>query len=175
MKFHNVHGSAVTLTDNRTVATRSDTHFCNGIVFSDQPLKSGQKFSIEIDCASCWSGALRVGVTLHDPAKTGAKDLPKYAVPDLSKKDGYWVRPISEALAGDGAQLMFYVSPAGHLQFFVNNEHKGALLAGLPTDKSLWLLFDLYGNTHSARCIQSGRYYLSRNVRLKVVRVSDQG
>ena len=158
MKFHNVHGSAVTLTENRTVATRSDSHFCNGIIFSDQPLKSGQTVSIEIDCAGSWSGALRVGVTSHDPAKTGAKDLPKYVVPDLTKKDGYWVRPISEVLAGDGAQLIFYVSLAGHLQFFVNNEHKGALFAGLPTDRPLWILFDLYGNTRAARCIQSGIY-----------------
>lgn len=159
MKFHNVHGSSVTLTENRTIATRSESNFCNGIVFSDQPFKFGQKISIEIDSVSNWSGALRAGVTLHDPGKVSSQDLPKYAVPELTKKDGYWVRPISESLAGDGAHLMFYLSPAGHLQFFVNNEHKGALFAGLPTDKALWILFDLYGNTRSARCVQSGKEF----------------
>ena len=157
MRFHNVHGSAVFLTENRAVASRSDNHFCNGIVFGDQPIKSGQKVSIVLSCATSWSGAIRVGVTLNDPAKIGAQELPKYAVPSLAKRDGFWVRPIAESLATDGAHLMFYISPAGHLQFFVNNEHKGALFVGLPIDKPLWILFDLYGNTRSARCIQSGK------------------
>ena len=160
MKFHNVRGSSICLTENRTVATRSDTDFCNGIVFMDQPIKSGQRVCIELTCATNWSGALRVGVTLNDPAKIKSQDLPKYALPFLSKKEGYWIRPVSENLVGDGVQLMFYISPTGHLQFFVNNEHKGSLLAGLPVDKSLWILFDLYGNSQSARCIQSGNICL---------------
>ena len=157
MKFHNVHGSSISLLENRTIATRSDSDFCNGIVFVDQPIKSGHKVCIELTCASSWSGALRVGVTSNDPAKIKSPDLPKYALPLLSKKEGYWIRPISENLVCDGVQLIFYISPAGYLQFFVNNEHKGALLSGLPVEKNLWILFDLYGNTQSARYVQSGK------------------
>ena len=59
MKFHTVHGTGITLSDGRTVATRSDAHFCNGIVFSDQPIKTGQKISVELACTANWSGALR--------------------------------------------------------------------------------------------------------------------
>ena len=161
MKFHSVHGSAVTLTDGKTTATRSDNHFCNGIVFSDQPIKSGQKVCVQITCMQSWSGALRIGLCANDPMKIGGQSLPKYALPHFSKKDGFWIRPISENLTGDDTLLMFYIGTDGTVQFFVNNEHKGALLTGLPVDKALWVLFDVYGNTKSIKFVKPGKYVCS--------------
>lgn len=157
MKFHNVHGSAVTLAEGKTTAVRSDTHFCNGIVFSDQAVKAGQKVCVELSCTQVWSGALRVGFTVNDPAKLNAADLPKYSLPYFAKKEGYWIRPVSECHTGDGFQLMFYISVDGHVQVFVNNEHKGALLVGLPADKAFWVMFDIYGNTKGIKLIKSGK------------------
>ncbi|XP_053395544.1 uncharacterized protein LOC123523775 [Mercenaria mercenaria] len=154
MKFHNLHGSAITLSEGKTVATRSDAHFCNGVVFSDQPIKVGQKVSVELGYTNNWSGALRIGFTVNDPARFGTQELPKYAIPHLAKKEGYWVRPISENLTGEGYQLMFYISSDGNVQFFVNNEHKGALLVGLPVDKGFWVLFDIYGNTKGIKFVK---------------------
>ena len=160
MKFHNVHGSAITFTEGKTVASRVDSHFCNGIVFTDHPIKSGQKVCVELLCTQAWSGALRIGFTINDPAKFSASDLPKYSLPHLAKRDGYWIRPVSESLTGDGYQLMFYASADGHVQFFVNNEHKGALIVGLPTDKPFWVMFDIYGNTKGIRLLKAGMYQL---------------
>lgn len=162
MKFHGVHGAAVTFAEGRTVAVRSDAHFCNGIVFSDHPIKTGQKVCVELSCIQTWSGAVRIGLTTNDPAKIGAADLPKYALPYFSKKEGYWIRPLSETLTSDGYQLMFYVSADGHMQFFVNNEHKGALLVGLPVDKAFWVLFDIYGNTKGIKIVKSGNFICSK-------------
>lgn len=156
MKFHNVHGSAVTLSEGKTVASRADIHFCNGIVFGDHPIKVGQKVCVELSCTQTWSGALRIGFTIHDPGKLTSPDLPKYSLPNLAKKDGYWIRPVIESVTGDGHQLMFYISADGHVQFFVNNEHKGALIVGLPADKAFWVMFDIYGNTKGIKIIKSG-------------------
>lgn len=156
MKFHNVHGSAITILEGKTVASRADTHFCNGIVFSDHPIRVGQKVCVELSCTQAWSGALRIGFTTNDPSKLTTADLPKYSLPNLAKKDGYWIRPVSERLTAEGFQLMFYVSTDGNVQFFVNNEHKGALVVGLPVDKAFWVMFDVYGNTKGIKLIQSG-------------------
>lgn len=160
MKFHNTHGTAIQLSEGKTVATRSDSHFCNGVVFSDQPIKVGQKVCVELAYTINWSGALRIGFTVNDPAKFGSQELPKYALPHLAKKDGYWIWPISENFTGDGYQLMFYISSDGNVQFFVNNEHKGALVIALPVDKAFWVIFDIYGNTKGLKFVKPGMLIL---------------
>lgn len=155
MKFHGLHGSSVTLSEGKTVATRSDAHFCNGIVFSDQAIRVGQHVCIELSCIQSWSGALHIGLTVQDPSKLAINELPSYSVPYFSKKDGYWIRPISENMVVDRCQVMFYINIDGHVPYFVNNEHKGTLLVGLPADKAFWVLFDIYGNTNGIKLVKS--------------------
>ena len=43
------------------------------------------------------------------------------------------------------------------MHYFVNKEHKGILLSHLPTNKNLWALFDIYGNTVSATFVPPGK------------------
>ncbi|WAR23948.1 NEUR-like protein [Mya arenaria] len=154
MKFHNVHGSAISFSEGKITALRSDNDFCNGIVFSDHAIRAGHKFCVELACTQAWSGGLRIGFTLNDPGRLTSADLPKYSVPHLAKRDYYWIRPISESLTGDGYHLMFYIGMDGSVQFFVNNEHKGVLLVGLPADRAFWVMFDIYGNTKGIKLIK---------------------
>ncbi|KAK3596964.1 hypothetical protein CHS0354_033622 [Potamilus streckersoni] len=156
MKFHSVHGTAITLTENKSVATRSDNDFGNGIVFGDKPIKQGQKVCIEVTCTSNWSGALRIGLVSHDPSKQTPKNLPKFALPFLAKREGFYIRAVRESLICTGSRLTFYINNNNQLQLFINNEHKGALLTNIPTDKALWLLLDVYGNTTSVRFVNPG-------------------
>ncbi|GIY91759.1 NHR domain-containing protein, partial [Caerostris extrusa] len=44
------------------------------------------------------------------------------------------------------APLTFYVNCRGHLHLFVNNDHKGAVLTGLPLKEQLWVLFGFIRN-----------------------------
>ncbi|XP_041360166.1 uncharacterized protein LOC121376383 [Gigantopelta aegis] len=154
MKFHYVHGSAVTLSSDKQHATRTDTHFCNGIVFGHQPISIGKKYCIELSCIIAWSGAIRIGLTTINPVTLNQDDIPKYAFPDLMRKEGYWVRSLNESLVSPGARLTFYVTSAGQLQLFVDGDHKGALLANLPTNQPLWLILDIYGNTNGAKFVK---------------------
>ena len=156
MKFHLTHGTAVTLSQDRTAATRDDASFCNGVLFSDQPLKIGQKVCLELGCVALWSGALRLGVTTFDPSTLTSHDLPRYAYPNLTTKEGYWARAVPERLVRSGCRVMVYVTSSGQLQVFVDGQHKGVLLAKLPTASALWLLADVYGNTSRVAFVKPG-------------------
>ena len=155
-RFHLVHGSLVALSEGNQVATRAEG-FGNGIVFGAVPLQINQKLCVEVSRTSEWSGALRLGVTSQDPCRLSPADLPRYVCPDLTNKEGYWARALSEKLAESGNRITFYVNGHGQMHYFVNNEHKGILLNHLPTNLPLWPLFDIYGNTSSAKFVSPGR------------------
>ncbi|KAK3089177.1 hypothetical protein FSP39_001494 [Pinctada imbricata] len=155
MKFHNIHGVSVTLSEGKTLATRSNSTFCYGVAFSDTPIKVNQKACLEVTTTASWSGALRVGLTTQDPSKLTVQELPRYAYASFSKRDGFWMCPISETVISSGCKITLYLSSKGQLQLFVDNTHKGACLAGIPVDKPLWLIVDLYGNTKSAKFVKA--------------------
>lgn len=157
MKFHSTHGTGISLTGNRSVATRNEALFCNGVCFGDQHLKSNQKICLELSTRAAWSGALGIGVTTNNPSKINQSDLPRFAYRNLSEKDGYWVKAINESLVQEGSKLMVYVSSSGSLQMFIDGDYKGALIRGIPADKQLWLVVDIYGNTTGAKFVKPGK------------------
>lgn len=159
IQFHRIHGSSIVLSDSGSVASRKQSELGHGIVFSAKPLKLGQKACLEVTAAAAgsqWSGALRIGITTHDPAKTTAAALPRFVCPDLTNRDGYWARAIREDYAETGNRITFYVNTAGQMHYFVNNEHKGLLLNCLPTTCNIWVLVDVYGNTVTAKFVPPG-------------------
>lgn len=160
MQFHLTHGSAISLTEGQTTASRSLNTFCNGIVFSDQPVRVNEKICVQLGCITAWSGALRVGITSVDPGKLRPDQFPRFAYPDLVNQEGYWIRVINENLTSQGCRLMVYFDTLGHLQLFINGQHKGALLSGLPVNQKLWLMLDIYGNTCSAKIVPPGKLML---------------
>lgn len=154
MRFHHAHGSAITLSNDRLHAYRDKQRFCDGIVFGDQPLAIGCRISIQLTCITTWKGALRIGVTSHDPQQfLEQQTLPHYACPELVKQDGFWVRLVAEQFAVSYHILTFYVNSVGELHFYVNNHYTGILLNGIPTHLQLWFLLDLYGNTSAVKLI----------------------
>ncbi len=157
--FHSVHGSAVVLSEDNLVSTRTED-FCNGIAFSAQPIRLNQKVCLELTHSTEWSGAIRIGVTTTNPQTLVTEDLPRYVCPDLTNKEGYWARALAEKFADSGNRITFYVNSVGQLHYFVNNEHKGMLLNHLPTNLKLWALFDIYGNTTAVKFVPAGNVYI---------------
>ncbi|XP_014670082.1 PREDICTED: uncharacterized protein LOC106811067 [Priapulus caudatus] len=150
MQFHAKHGSAIVLVDGNTRAKR--THgFCNAVTFSSRPLEVGEFMSLDVTKTTLWSGAVRLGVTIRKPDTL--EWLPRYAVPDLTSRPGFWVKSVREQWLSDGSRITFVVTDDGNLQLFVNNVHKSTLLFGLPVHQRLWAVIDIYGNTDSVRII----------------------
>ncbi|XP_066282385.1 uncharacterized protein [Branchiostoma lanceolatum] len=155
MYFHTVHGTAITLSDDRTTATRGDG-FCNGITFSAAPMAVGEEISIEfVSTTSSWSGMMRFGVTSVDPGTLTQDGLPRYAVPDLTNQDGYWAKSMAEGLGEPGNLMKFHVDAEGNLRYSINNDDKGVFLSGIPTDTPLWALLDVYGMTTAIKFVNT--------------------
>ncbi|KAF0289914.1 E3 ubiquitin-protein ligase NEURL1B [Amphibalanus amphitrite] len=147
-KFHAVHGSHVALENDDTCATRREG-FCNGITFSSVPMARGEQYHLRVSQVSDWSGALRLGVTWHDPATLTS--LPRYSFPDLIRRPGFWVRTIREQHLSDGARIHFWLTPDGVLHVSVNHQQVTRLATGVGEDRPLWALVDVYGNTQSVQ------------------------
>ena len=63
----------------------------------------------------------------------------------------------------------FSFNYTGQMHYFVNKEHKGILLSHLPTNKNLWALFDIYGNTVSATFVPPGKKFRTLNILEKLL------
>ncbi|XP_072051354.1 uncharacterized protein [Amphiura filiformis] len=162
MKFHSkCHGRNIILSEGATVATRIAS-FGHGIVFGDRPVEPGEKITIEIKSAqSGWSGALRFGFTNHNPDTIDPKSLPKYAIPDLIGKPGYWASDVRDENRIKTGITLFYLYTAentvkystdGQVWERVENFKKKTFV-NVNTDEPMWPLIDVYGNTTSVKLV----------------------
>ncbi|XP_049275332.1 uncharacterized protein LOC119405388 [Rhipicephalus sanguineus] len=169
MRFHGVHGANVLIDEGGKRATRLAS-FCDAVTFSAKPVAVGSRVSLQLTSNESWTGALRLGLTTHDPAVVSstvttttsssttnsggaAITLPRFSWPDLASRQGYWIRPLPERWIAHCTKLTFYVNAQGHFQLFVDSDYKGALFSGLPSKERLWLIVDLYGITVSAKFV----------------------
>ncbi|NP_001161599.1 neuralized PATS1 [Saccoglossus kowalevskii] len=151
MFFHEKRGSLIELSSDRLTAKRTDS-FCNGITFSAFPVPVNEKISLEfLGNTSGWSGALRFGFTSVDPVTID--ELPRYAVPDLTNKDGFYAKALTESQAEQGYRLTYHCDSEGDVHFYVNNEYKGVHINNVDVTKPLWALIDIYGVTQQLRFV----------------------
>ncbi|XP_064624651.1 uncharacterized protein LOC135486079 [Lineus longissimus] len=152
MRFHSLHGSAVVLTEDQTLATRAN-NFCNGIVFIEEPINIGTKVCIELTKVNESCGSIRMGITSRSLQSLSKGKLPKFIFPDLLRERGCWVHALPEKYSETGNRVMLHLDSQGQLHYFINNEHKGIFLCDLPTSGGLWAVFDIYGNTKAIRLV----------------------
>uniref|UniRef100_A0A914XS96 NHR domain-containing protein n=1 Tax=Panagrolaimus superbus TaxID=310955 RepID=A0A914XS96_9BILA len=148
IKFHTVHGSNITLSDNRLLARRRQNVFCKGLVFSDRPIEIDEIVCIRLtEVCNSWSGVLRFGVTNVDPASFRDIELPKFACPDLTAKTGYWAKALADRYSIQGSVLHFHLSTLGTLYIGCNGYSKGSYLHEIDVSKPLWVMMDIYGKS----------------------------
>lgn len=145
LTFHSIHGENITLSNDGAIATRQES-YCKGILFSHRPVMVGERVCLKIcELSTRWSGVIRVGFSNHDP--TILRDgLPKYACPDLTNKQGYWAKAVSDRFLETNAVIHFFVSSHGDVHFGINGGDLGVFFSGIDTRKPLWAMIDLYGN-----------------------------
>ncbi|XP_040152174.1 protein neuralized isoform X2 [Anopheles arabiensis] len=151
LPFHPVRGRNIKFSADRYVATRADTEFCQGYVFSPRPVKIGERLIIQIlKTDSIFVGSLALGLTSCDPASLQLNDLPDDSDMLLDRPE-YWV--VSKDVASTlvrGDELCFSVTVNGEVQISKNG---GAPSVIMHIDQSLqlWAFLDVYGSTQSVR------------------------
>lgn len=152
LTFHPVHGENIRLSNDYQFAKRSES-YCDGIVFSNRPIKINERISIKcIESSSLWSGALRFGFTNVDP-QTLRNCLPKFACPVLTSQSGFWAKALNERYSASENVLTYWVDEAGKVHYAINGEFKGIYLVDVDVSQPLWALLDIYGYTSAIQFI----------------------
>lgn len=109
-----IRGRNVRLSNDRCVASRADTEFCHGYVFTHRALRLGERIVVQVLATEpMYVGALAFGLTSCDPAQLTASDLPDDSDLLLDRQE-YWV--VSKDVAGcpqRGDELAFSITHSG--------------------------------------------------------------
>ncbi|XP_037922323.1 protein neuralized isoform X1 [Hermetia illucens] len=149
--FHITKGRNIRLSADRFIATRTETDFCQGYVFTARPLRIGEKVIVQIlKTEHMYVGALALGLTSCNPATLQPSDLPDDSDFLLDRPE-YWV--VSKDIASTpqrGDEIAFCVTPSGEVTISKND---GAPIVVMHVDQSLqlWAFLDVYGSTQSVR------------------------
>ena len=151
-----MHGENVLLSDGNTIATRAES-FCKAVVFTHRPVRVNEKIFIRfVEKSESWSGSIRFGFSAVNPRQL-AGILPKYVCPDLTNKNGFWAKALSEKFADKDSVMYYYVSRSGDVVFGVNGEDKGVFFSGVDTRRQLWGMVDVYGNSNVIQLVDPRR------------------
>lgn len=141
------------MSNDRSVATRNDTEFCLGYVFTSRPIQLGEKIIIQVlETESMYVGALAFGLTACDPATLQTSDLPEDADSLLDRPE-YWVVHKDVAnIPQSGDELAFSVLRTGEVTISKNG---GPPVVFLHVDQTLqlWAFFDVYGSTQKVKIL----------------------
>ncbi|XP_017088720.2 protein neuralized isoform X1 [Drosophila bipectinata] len=149
--FHNTKGRNVRLSHDRFVASRTESDFCQGYVFTARPIRIGEKLIVQVlKTEQMYVGALALGLTSCNPAMLQPNDLPNDSDFLLDRPE-YWVVSKDIAAAPQrGDEIAFFVAPNGEVSISKNN---GPAVVVMHVDQSLqlWAFLDVYGSTQSLR------------------------
>lgn len=151
MQFHKTKGRNIRLSSDYLLASRMDTEFCQGYVFTARPIRLNEQIIIQIlKTEKIYVGALALGLTSCDPATLSQSDLPDDSDSLLDRPE-YWVvsKDVASVLnAGD--EIRFCITTMGEVQISKNG---GAPQTVMYVDQSLklWAFLDIYGSTQSVK------------------------
>ncbi|KAI5740930.1 hypothetical protein M8J76_008595 [Diaphorina citri] len=161
LPFHRTIGRNVRLSNDRTIASRRDTEFSQGYVFTGRPVQLGEKIVIQVlETESRYYGALALGLTSCNPASLKPSDLPDDSNFLLDRPE-YWV--VSKDVANTprvGDDLTFCITPRGEVTMSRNGSPPTTLMH-VDHTLTLWAFFDIYGSTQKIRVLGSSRLSLS--------------
>lgn len=154
LRFHaKAKGAQVRLDAKGSIARRCAT-FCDGIVFSQRPVRPGERVVLRVlEHEDRWHGGLRVGFTRLDPARVPSASLPPFVCPDLEEQSSTWAAMLPEGCALAGDVVRFWVSRHGRLFAAVNAGPWFLLRTGVLLGAPLWAVMDVYGTTKTIQLL----------------------
>lgn len=155
MAFHRTRGRNVVLNADRTLATRPDTEFCHGYVFTQRPIVLGERIVVQVlNTEPAYVGALAFGLTSCDPATLSPSELPEDADFLLDRSE-YWVVSKDVASAPQrGDELTFAVTYSGEVTISRNGSTP-VVFMHVDHTLQLWAFLDVYGSTQRVRLLGS--------------------
>jgi protein neuralized len=150
MKFHEIHGSNISLDESKQKASRTSS-FCDAIVFSDNPIRVNSFIPIKISSSDTqWLGSLFLGVTTRNPYIFSESSLPKHILGLYSEED-FWIKSIPSHWMN--SNITIHLTFDGLMEVMTNDEPNVVhnFLTELPVDSPLWLILDLYGSSNSVQ------------------------
>ncbi|XP_019786673.3 E3 ubiquitin-protein ligase NEURL3 isoform X1 [Tursiops truncatus] len=156
LRFHaEAVGAQVRLDAQRSTARRRAT-FRDGIVFSQRPVRPGERVELRVLCHECgWVGGLRVGFTRLDPERVTASGLPPFVCPDLEQQSPTWAAMLPDGCGLTGDVVRFWVNRLGRLFAQVNAGPRLLLRKDVLMGAPLWAVMDVYGTTKAIELLDS--------------------
>ncbi len=112
--FNSIMGRNVCLSSDKQVAMRLAEEYCNGYVFTDRPLRCGQKLVIQIlSVDKAYVGGLAFGLTAADPVSLNISELPDDSDLLLDRLEYWVVNKDVCANAEIGDELSFHLTEDG--------------------------------------------------------------
>lgn len=151
--FHRTRGRNVLLSQDKLIATRVETEFCQGYVFAARPIRIGEKLIVQVlRTEPMYVGALALGLTSCDPATLQPSDLPDDSDLLLDRPE-YWV--VSKDIASNpvrGDEIIFSISQNGEVKIS-KNDGPASVIMHVDQSLQLWAFLDVYGSTQSVRVL----------------------
>ncbi|XP_046386305.1 protein neuralized isoform X2 [Ischnura elegans] len=158
LPFHRTRGRNVRLSNDRCVASRLDTEFSRGYVFTSRPIVLGEKIVVQVLATDAvYVGALAFGLTSCNPSQipSGGADLPDDSDLLLDRPE-YWV--VSKDVAGArperGDEISVCVTHLGEVLISKNGSPPEVRMH-VDHTLELWAFFDVYGTTQKIRIVGS--------------------
>lgn len=151
--FFRTRGQNIHMSNDRCIATRVETEFCLGYVFTSRPVRLGEEVVIQVlETEPMYAGGLAFGLTNCDPATLQMSDLPEDADSLLDRLE-YWVVQKDVAnVPQRGDELAFTVLPTGEVQVS-KNRRPPCVFMHVDQTLNLWMFFDIYGTTQKIRML----------------------
>ncbi len=100
LKFHEVCGKNILLSNNKHIAQRLETSFCDAIAFSSRPIGVYERVYIRIlKLNTLWNGMIRFGFTSVNPDLLRKKSSTSSSLPNENKNNNSRTSPSTEIQA----------------------------------------------------------------------------
>ncbi|XP_055024274.2 E3 ubiquitin-protein ligase NEURL3-like [Misgurnus anguillicaudatus] len=154
LSFHsNVNGRLITLSDGGRRATRDESSFRHGLVFSARPVQIQEKLRLRVESSTGnWQGSLRVGFANVLPEET---KLPSLAVPDLTDSSSmYAAALLPEDKCYPGSEMEFWIDSSATL-WTRSSDGTTFFQTALNIHGPIWAMIDIYGQTTAVMLLGS--------------------
>ncbi|XP_020327091.2 neuralized-like protein 4 isoform X4 [Oncorhynchus kisutch] len=162
LRFHQLHGTNAVITNGGRTALRQNcrSEFNDAIVISNRCLRDGELFEIVIQkMVDRWSGSIEAGVTSIRPEELEFPNTMTDIDYDTWMLSGTAIMQDGNTMRNNygcdldslttGSRIGMMRSATGDLHYYINGVDQGVACTGLPPEKEVYAVIDLYG-----QCVQ---------------------